>query len=217
MPDLPCKPEMKLDPQKIRNLREARSWTQEHLATVAGLSLRTVQRIEREGNGSSDSRLSLAAAFGVALSEISETPTEPEAARAVPSAPEEPRDPRREFLQHLWFYLAGAVFFLGGDLWQNHAVTWAQWPLLGWGTGLALHGRHAWAQSRPKTAETGAGKVRRRAFQEHIFAWLGMSIVFVVADLWQHGRLTWAFYPMLGWGAGLFAFRRNLRPASRTE
>jgi transcriptional regulator with XRE-family HTH domain len=221
MPDLPCKPEMKLDPQKIRQLREERSWTQEHLATVAGLSLRTVQRIEREGNGSSDSRLSLAAAFGVDLAAISDTPVAIEP--TAPSPQDDmsslflPRDPRKEFLQHLWFYLAGAAFFLGGDLWQNHAITWAHWPMLGWGAGLALHGRHAWAQLQKRTPSSEATRVQRRAFQEHIAAWFVMSIVFLIADLWPSGHLTWAFYPILGWGAGLFAFRHNLAPIPRSE
>ncbi len=72
MTDLLCTDAMKIDSQKLRGLRDERSWTQEHLATVAGLSLRTVQRIEREGNASSDSRLALAAAFGVDVSSLSE-------------------------------------------------------------------------------------------------------------------------------------------------
>ena len=37
---------MKIDAKQIRRLREERAWSQEHLATVAGLSLRTIQRVE---------------------------------------------------------------------------------------------------------------------------------------------------------------------------
>jgi len=212
---------MKLDPQKIRQLREERSWTQEHLATVAGLSLRTVQRIEREGNGSSDSRLALAAAFGVDLSRISDA-VENTAVASAPSPAESPmahdvllpKDPKREFLQHLGFYLLGSLFFLGGDLWQNRSLTWAHWPLLGWGAGLALHGRHAWAQLHRPASPSDAGRTRRRAFLEHIAAWAVLSAVFVVADLLQNGTLTWAFYPMVAWAAGLYTHRRALDRSS---
>jgi len=57
--------EMKLNSRLIRKLREDRAWSQDHLAAAAGLSLRTVQRIEAEGNASPESRLSLAAALQV--------------------------------------------------------------------------------------------------------------------------------------------------------
>jgi transcriptional regulator with XRE-family HTH domain len=56
--------DMKIDPLKIKQLREARGWSQEHLAEVAGLSPRTVQRIEAESNASPESRMALAAALG---------------------------------------------------------------------------------------------------------------------------------------------------------
>jgi transcriptional regulator with XRE-family HTH domain len=46
-------------------LREERAWSQEHLASVAGLSARTVQRLEAEGNASLESKMAIAAAFGV--------------------------------------------------------------------------------------------------------------------------------------------------------
>jgi len=55
--------DMKVDPTKLRLLREARSWSQERLADAAGLSLRTVQRVEREGNASAETRLALAGAL----------------------------------------------------------------------------------------------------------------------------------------------------------
>lgn len=42
---------MKIDGDKVRVLRERKAWSQEHLATVSGLSVRTVQRVETEGSG----------------------------------------------------------------------------------------------------------------------------------------------------------------------
>ena len=57
--------EMKVNTKLIRALREERAWSQEHLATVAGLSARTVQRLEADGNASLESKMAIAAAFDV--------------------------------------------------------------------------------------------------------------------------------------------------------
>jgi DNA-binding XRE family transcriptional regulator len=62
--------EVKLNSAGVRKLREAKSWTQEHLASAAGVSLRTIQRIESEGSASAESRLAIAAALGVPVENI---------------------------------------------------------------------------------------------------------------------------------------------------
>lgn len=56
--------------KKIRQLRERKAWTQEHLAKAAGISPRTVQRAE-EGAMSAETMTALAAAFDVAVEELS--------------------------------------------------------------------------------------------------------------------------------------------------
>lgn len=65
---------MAVSREKIRHLREARAWSQAHLAEVASLSLRTVQRVEAEGTASAETRLALAAALGVAVAELNAPP-----------------------------------------------------------------------------------------------------------------------------------------------
>ena len=40
---------MKVNATKVIGLRKKRSWSQDELATAAGLNLRTIQRIENEG------------------------------------------------------------------------------------------------------------------------------------------------------------------------
>lgn len=47
----------------IKTLRLNNSWSQQHLASIAGISLRTLQRIEREGSASLESRKAIASAF----------------------------------------------------------------------------------------------------------------------------------------------------------
>ena len=49
----------------LRNARNRRGWTQQHLADVADLSLRTVQRIESSGSCSPESLLALASALEI--------------------------------------------------------------------------------------------------------------------------------------------------------
>lgn len=53
--------DMQVDSKRIRMERERRAWSQEQLAEVAGLSLRTVQRVESSGSASYESARAIAA------------------------------------------------------------------------------------------------------------------------------------------------------------
>lgn len=53
--------DMRIDAALIRRLRQQRAWSQEHLAEVAGLGLRTVQRVESDGRASFETLRALAA------------------------------------------------------------------------------------------------------------------------------------------------------------
>ncbi len=55
--------DMQLNPETLRREREIRAWSQSHLAEVAGLSMRTVQRIESTGSASQESAKALASAL----------------------------------------------------------------------------------------------------------------------------------------------------------
>ncbi len=61
---------MKLDNVKLKQYREAKAWSQSHLAEVSGISLRTIQRIEKSGVASPESVKSLCATFDVQLNEL---------------------------------------------------------------------------------------------------------------------------------------------------
>lgn len=54
----------------VRKLRLQRGWSQEQLATLTGLSIRTIQRIERGQSPGLDSLTALAAVFEVSVSEL---------------------------------------------------------------------------------------------------------------------------------------------------
>src|SRR5688572_802888 len=61
---------MRINAQFVVALRKRKSWSQEELATAAGLNLRTIQRIESDGVASLQSRKALAAAFDVEIAEL---------------------------------------------------------------------------------------------------------------------------------------------------
>ncbi len=57
--------DMKAKSSLIRKYRTDRLWSQEHLAKVSGLGLRTIQRLESRGSGSNDTIKALASVFEV--------------------------------------------------------------------------------------------------------------------------------------------------------
>lgn len=59
--------DMKLKPHRIKMLRTERAWSQQHLADVSGISLRTIQRVEKSHSASPETLKSLAACFEVSI------------------------------------------------------------------------------------------------------------------------------------------------------
>ncbi|HCV06051.1 MAG TPA: hypothetical protein DG048_25745 [Pseudoalteromonas sp.] len=55
--------EMKINSKLIVKLRKEKGWSQQQLSLVSGVSLRTIQRVENEGNTSIETLKSLASAF----------------------------------------------------------------------------------------------------------------------------------------------------------
>ena len=62
--------DMRVDSSYIKAQRARRAWSQEHLAEVTGLGLRTIQRIEKTGAASYESARSLAAVFEIDVAEL---------------------------------------------------------------------------------------------------------------------------------------------------
>ena len=59
-----------IDKDLIKKLRIERSWSQDQLSSVSGLSLRTVQRVESEGTCSLESKKALAVAFEINANDL---------------------------------------------------------------------------------------------------------------------------------------------------
>jgi transcriptional regulator with XRE-family HTH domain len=82
--------QMKLDPARLKQLRESRGWTQEQLADIAGLNARTVQRIEAGGNASAETGMALASALDCRLPELSGQGAAPASQPGSPPVPPPP-------------------------------------------------------------------------------------------------------------------------------
>jgi transcriptional regulator with XRE-family HTH domain len=62
--------EMKINLDRLKSERNKRAWTQNHLAEVCGLSLRTIQRIEKTGSASNESIQALASVFSISIEDL---------------------------------------------------------------------------------------------------------------------------------------------------
>jgi transcriptional regulator with XRE-family HTH domain len=118
----PMENEVKLNPAGVKKFRESKSWTQEHLARAAGVSLRTIQRIETDGSASAESRLAIAAALGVPVEKLSLAPDVDTTAASA--------ELRRIAMGTRWGYagllvgtLASAAGILGGSSSPHQAGT----------------------------------------------------------------------------------------------
>ncbi len=56
---------MDISAPAVKQQRTQRAWTQQHLADACGVSLRTIQRVERYGTASNETLMSLAAVFEI--------------------------------------------------------------------------------------------------------------------------------------------------------
>lgn len=109
--------DMKLNAERIRTLREQRAWSQEHLATVAGLSTRTLQRIEAGAAASQETCMALAAALDIPVRLITGTPL-PTDISTGPSLPR-PLSPASSWLMPAVLLVCLVVWFgysIGKDM-----------------------------------------------------------------------------------------------------
>ena len=128
----------------IRKLRLQRGWSQEQLAEFSGLSIRTIQRIERGQKPGLDSLKSLAAVFEVQLSELQSTQeNDMNIKQQLPHDEEKAIEFVRDikgFYSHLIKYIVVISILFIINLTTDSNYIWAWWPMLGWGLGVLSHG-----------------------------------------------------------------------------
>lgn len=133
---------MKVNVPLIKRLREEKSWSQEHLAEASGISLRTIQRVETEGNASSETKLALAATLGVDVARLGM----PQGNSEKEEAPKAERDgsAKAGFIRHGVIYAVVCSALVWLDVRLSGRMTWSFWPIAGWGLGLMSHGWQVW-------------------------------------------------------------------------
>ena len=125
----------------VRKLRLQRGWSQEQLAQMSGLSVRTIQRIERGQKAGLESLKSLASVFDVDLSQLHEDTTMNDTDNMTwdeQRALEYVRD-----VKGFYSHLATFVVTMIGLFILNYTISpgyiWAWWSLFGWGIGVVSH------------------------------------------------------------------------------
>ena len=138
----------------VRKLRLQRGWSQEQLSHFSGLSIRTIQRIERGQKASMESLKSLAAVFEVNIEDLEqETPMQYDTNQAEgTNYNDRPRITHEEELairyvkdiKDFYTHLAMYVIIIAGLFIFNYFITpqywWAFFPMFGWGIGVLGHG-----------------------------------------------------------------------------
>ena len=129
----------KADAAKIKRWREERHWSQEHLAELAGIGLRTLQRIEKGEPASKDTLMALAAAFGVEVLALCIDP-EAEAAEIVRRKDQKAISGLRLSVGiHFAGYIIGMAVFAAISLGENPGYWVMKWPTLWWTVGMISH------------------------------------------------------------------------------
>lgn len=134
----------------VRKLRLQRGWTQEDLARFAGLSVRSVQRVERGQQSSLETLKALAAVFETDVATIGNGGQEMSDTTVMPEDEKEALEyvaRLKGFYTHLFMYVVFAIAFLGtfGLKWgfASPPVRLMLYAFAGWGLGLVFHALHA--------------------------------------------------------------------------
>ena len=126
----------------VQKLRLQRGWSQQQLAELSGLNVRTIQRIEKGQEPSVESLKSLAAVFNVEFSTLKELGME-NVINESQSAEEILAFNQVRKLKGFYIHLAQYVLVVALLAVINALTTpnrwWVQWVVMGWGVGVFFH------------------------------------------------------------------------------
>lgn len=129
----------------VQKLRLQRGWSQQQLAEFSGLSVRTIQRIERGQPASTETLKSLASVFEIEFTQLA-SESDMNDDDKMPGARHDAeefmafRQVRRikAFYVQLMMYVAIIGFLAVINLLTSPRQIWFVWPALGWGLALAI-------------------------------------------------------------------------------
>jgi transcriptional regulator with XRE-family HTH domain len=126
----------------VQKLRLQRGWSQQQLAELSGLNVRTIQRIEKGQEPSVESLKSLAAVFNVEFSTLKEQGMDNVISESQ-SAEEILAFNQVRKLKGFYIHLAQYVLVIAVLTVINALTTpnrwWVQWVIMGWGVGVFFH------------------------------------------------------------------------------
>ncbi|MCL9783414.1 helix-turn-helix transcriptional regulator [Vibrio sp. S4M6] len=125
------KKELEILAENVKSHRLKRAWTQEHLAEICALNVRTIQRVEKLGQASLETKKALASAFNIPVDILSKK-------EQLESHSEvSPNNNKKSFLKSrlhsfaknlctlilasFGVYMVNTVFYPGQD-WQYHWI-----------------------------------------------------------------------------------------------
>lgn len=129
----------------VRKLRLQRGWSQEHLSQLSGLSIRTIQRIERGQNAGLESLKSLAAVFEIQITDLQQEPQMNNEIQVTADEKVVLEQVRaiKSFYSNLISYLSVITLLFVINFMIDPSYIWAWWPAMGWGIGIVCHGLSA--------------------------------------------------------------------------
>lgn len=146
----------------VQKLRLQRGWSQQQLAELSGLSVRTIQRVENGHLPSMETLKSLASVFEIEFSQLSSenadmnsnSATANSNASANPSPDLREREEKLAFkhvrkVKAFYLHVVRYVFVLAGlallNWFSSPHYWWVVWVALGWGIGLLAHAARTFA------------------------------------------------------------------------
>ncbi|BFM50158.1 helix-turn-helix domain-containing protein [Marinomonas sp. THO17] len=131
----------------VKTLRLQRGWSQDQLSQLSGLSVRTIQRIEKGSAPGLESLKSLAAVFGVSINDLQGENTMTVQTEKSDNMAEKIAEIRVNKISHFYKrsirYGAIICVLFVINVFTNPGYIWAVWPLLGLGISLAIRGLDA--------------------------------------------------------------------------
>ncbi|MFO1389295.1 helix-turn-helix domain-containing protein [Cellvibrio sp.] len=123
----------------VKKLRLQRGRSQEHLAELTNLSVRTIQRLERGHKPGLETLKSLAAVFEVDIQtfEAGDSDMNTQHLKADEVQAMHYVKGVIEFYSHVLMYVVFTSTFLLNGGWHLQGI---HWPFLGWALGLTMHG-----------------------------------------------------------------------------
>jgi transcriptional regulator with XRE-family HTH domain len=126
----------------VQKLRLQRGWSQQQLAELSGLNVRTIQRIEKGQEPSVESLKSLAAVFNVDFSTLKEQGmenviNESQSAEEILAFNQVRK--LKGFYIHLAQYVLSISLLSFINLFYGNRQLWVHWVIIGWGFGVLFH------------------------------------------------------------------------------